>query len=349
MAHLYGKDYSRQELARRMGLMEQAAGIRLIELADGWGRGVRAALLRTGSGLSATVLIDRGLDIYDADYKGAALAWVSPTGPKHPAYFEEPGFGWLRSFYGGLVVTCGLSTAGAPSVDQGEPLGIHGRYSHTPAGNVHVGSEWRGDEYIVFIEGEMREARVFNENLLLKRRIEIKAGGDTIGIFDTVSNEGFQRRPHMMLYHCNLGFPVVDDGSRLLAPSKTVTPRDDVAKPGIKEYDRFSAPVPGYQEQVFYHDMRADKDGYVKVGVANPAFNGGKGLAVYARYRQRELPRFAEWKMVGEDVYTVGLEPANCLVEGRAKERERGELQFLAPGEQRSYHLEIGVEETATL
>jgi hypothetical protein len=349
MAHLYGKDYTRKDLARRMGLMEQVAGIRLVELADGWGRGVRAGLLRTGGGLSATILADRGLDIYDADYKGAALAWVSPTGPKHPAYFEEPGFGWLRSFYGGLVVTCGLSNAGAPSVDQGVPLGLHGRFSHTPASNVHVGSEWRGDEYVVFIEGDMREARVFNENLLLHRRIEITAGGNVIGIHDTVTNEGFQRVPHMQLYHINLGFPVVDNGSRLVALSKTVTPRDDVAKPGLKEYDRFPAPIPGYQEQVYYHDMQADKDGYVKAAIVNPGFNGGQGLAVYARYRQRELPYFIEWKMVGEDVYCVGLEPANCLVEGRAKERERGALQFMEPGEQRSYHVEIGVAEAAVL
>lgn len=346
MARLYGKEYTRQDLARRMGLMEQAAGIRQVELADGWGRGVRAALLRTGSGLSATILTDRGLDIYDADYKGAALAWVSPTGPKHPAYFEEPGFGWLRSFYGGLCVTCGLSNAGAPGVDQGMPLGLHGRYSHTPAANVHAGSEWQGDEYIVFIEGDMREARVFNENLLLHRRIEFKAGGNVISIFDTVSNEGFQTVPHMQLYHINLGFPVVDEGARLVADSQTVTPRDDVAKPGLKEHAQLSAPVPGYQEQVFYHEIKADRDGYARAAITNPGLCGGKGLTVYTRYRQRELPYFIEWKMVGEDVYCVGLEPANCLVEGRAKERARGALQFLAPGERRSYHVEIGVEES---
>jgi hypothetical protein len=37
------------------------------------------------------------------------------------------------------------------------------------------------------------------------------------------------------------------------------------------------------------------------------------------------------------------LEPANCLVEGRDKDRARGILQFLQPGEQREYLLEIGV------
>jgi len=344
MARLFGKDYSRQDLARRTGLMEQVAGVRLVEFADGWGRGVRAALLRTGSGLSATILVDRGLDIYDADYKGASLAWVSPTGPKHPAYFEPEGLAWLRSFGGGLVVTCGLSSAGAPGADQGEALGLHGRFSNSPASHVSYGGYWNQEgEYIVFIEGDVREARVFNENFLLHRRIEAVAGGNGISIFDTVTNEGFQRLPHMQLYHINIGFPVVDDGSRLVADSRTVTPRDDDAKAGIKEYDHFGAPIAGYREQVFYHDIQAGKDGYAQASIVNPGFDGGKGLGVYARYRQKELPRFIEWKMTGEDVYCVGLEPANCLVEGRAKERERGGLLFLDPGEQRSFHVEIGV------
>lgn len=343
MARLYGKDYTHQELARRTGLMEQVAGVRLFELADGWGRGGRAASLRTGSGFSATILVDRGLDIYDADFRGAALAWVSPIGPKHPAFFEEPGYGWLRGFYGGLCITCGVTNAGAPSVDQGEPLGLHGRFSNSPASNVNYGGYWQGDDYIVFIEGEIRQARVFNENLLVHRRIEAVAGASALTIEDTVSNEGFQSQPHMMLYHINLGFPVVDNGSRLITPARSVTPRDDIARPGIKEYDRFTDPIPGYSEQVFYHDMQADDSGHVTAAIVNPGFDDGKGLGVYVRYRQRELPRFIEWKMTGEDVYTVGLEPANCLVEGRAKERERGFLQFLAPGEKRTYHVEIGV------
>ena len=47
--------------------------------------------------------------------------------------------------------------------------------------------------------------------------------------------------------------------------------------------------------------------------------------------------------MNGTREYVVGMEPANCKVEGRNKDRERGILQFLKPGESREYHLEIGV------
>jgi len=39
----------------------------------------------------------------------------------------------------------------------------------------------------------------------------------------------------------------------------------------------------------------------------------------------------------------VGMEPGNCLVAGRAVEREEGRLKFLEPGQRAEFHLEIGV------
>jgi len=55
--------------------------------ASGWANGrmasnagCRVAEVRTGSGLTFSVLLDRGMDIGPAAYKGLPLAWVSPTG-----------------------------------------------------------------------------------------------------------------------------------------------------------------------------------------------------------------------------------------------------------------------------
>jgi hypothetical protein len=66
-------------------------------------------------------------------------------------------------------------------------------------------------------------------------------------------------------------------------------------------------------------------------------------MAVYVRYRRAELPRFIEWKMMGEGTYAVGMEPANGLVLGRDKEKGWGTLQYLKPQETREFHIEIGV------
>lgn len=80
MVQLYGKEWTRAELARHIGLESQLGGVRLGELADGNRRGLRTAEIDTGSGLAYTVLLDRGMDIGVARYKGASLVWESPTG-----------------------------------------------------------------------------------------------------------------------------------------------------------------------------------------------------------------------------------------------------------------------------
>lgn len=347
MTQLNGSKVTRQELLRRVGSVDQVGGVRVGEFIDGVGRGVRTAHMRTGGGLDATVLIERGMDIYDADFQGTALAWLSSTGPVHPGRYEEEGAGWLRGFGGGLMVTCGLTYMGAPNVDEGIPLGLHGRASYAPASHVNYGGNWKDDEYVMFLEGEMRETAVFGENVVLKRRIEAKLGENKISVFDTVTNEGFQRTPLMLLYHINTGYPLVDEGSCLIAPSRKVMPRDEEARRGLDKHDGFSAPVPGYQEQVFSHEMAADSDGYVTAGMVNRALNGGQGLALYVRYRRRELPWFNEWKMMGEGLYTVGIEPATTHTLGRAAARADGSLQFLMPGEERQYYLELGTLNSA--
>ncbi len=38
-------------------------------------------------------------------------------------------------------------------------------------------------------------------------------------ISDTVTNAGATACPHMLLYHCNVGFPVVDAGAELSYPA----------------------------------------------------------------------------------------------------------------------------------
>ncbi len=343
MAQLYGREWTRDELMRRAGLVTQLGSVREVELRDGVGRGVRCAEFETGSGLAFTVLLDRGMDIGACKFRGAALAWEASPGPAHPAYYEKDGLSWLRTFHGGLVCTCGLTTAGAPSIDDGESLGLHGRISHIPAANAWVDGGWREDAYEMWARGRMREAVVFGENLTLTRRVWTHLGSSTIHLRDTVANEGHQTTPHMMLYHCNFGFPLLDEGTELLAPSYAVRPRDAVAAQGFGVHSTYEAPIEGYAEQCFYHDAIASDDGYAMALLVNRAFQSGQGLGISLRYRKAELPCFTQWKMVCAGTYVTGLEPANCWVEGRDKDRANGVLQFLEPGETREYSLEISV------
>jgi len=343
MPELFGMSLTRHQLSQHVGDLRQVAGVRLAELADGPERGVRVADVTTGSGFAFTVLLDRGMDIGAATYNGRPLAWQAQPGTPAPAFYEPEGLGWLRTFHGGLVATCGLAYAGAPSVDQGQALGLHGRIGHIPARHVCADANWEGDDYVIRVQGKLREAVVFGEDLLLTRRITARLGEARLQIEDTVENTGHLPAPHMMLYHCNFGWPLIAEGTELIAPSVTVMPRDAVAQAGLANCARFEAPQPGYAEQVFFHEMRADAEGYVTAILANRSLDGGRGLGAYVRYRQAELPRLIEWKQMGAGTYVVGIEPANCLVLGRAEERARGTLVILEPGETRAYFVEIGV------
>jgi hypothetical protein len=118
-----------------------------------------------------------------------------------------------------------------------------------------------------------------------------------------------------------------------------VRPRDSDAAAGVGKERGCESPTAEYREQVFYHDLIADSQGFSTVALANEPL----GLGVYVRARRAELPYFTQWKMMGRGTYVVGLEPGSCLVEGRAKERASGRVFFLEPGEQREFLLECGI------
>lgn len=347
MIHLWGKTYTKIDLLRRVGDIRQLASAQPFELADGNERGSRGVLLRNAAGLEACVITERGMAITHVSFQGVPLALISPVGSVHPAYHQPRGLGWLRTFPGGFLTPCGLTQVGSPNEDMGEELGLHGRVAHIPARNVSYGGKWEGDEYIVWVKGNMHEVRVFGENLVLTRCIWMKLDEPCLWIEDCVENRGFEPVPHMFLQHFNLGFPLVDATARLVLPEHVTTPRDDDAQLGIAHYAEFQDPTPGYREQVYYHDLQPDADGMVTVKLINPAFSGygmpasKLGLEVGFRYRRDEFPLLVEWKMMGEGLYVVGIEPANCHVSGRAHERELGTLQVLAPQEVRTYTVEV--------
>jgi len=229
---------------------------------------------------------------------------------------------------------------GAPCVDEGKPLGLHGRASALVAEHTSSGEYWDGDDYSISISGVMREAAVFAENIQLSRNIRVKAGENKIQIKDTVVNCGFDRQPLMILYHFNFGHPIVGPQTRLITSQNAgVSPRDEIAAEGFDKCYEFQTPTHQYAEQVFYHDLIPDDEGVVFAELYNESLNIGAKVGV----KKNELPYMIQWKQMGEGDYTCGLEPATGKPEGRAAARERGELQYIEPGEQREFNIEVEV------
>lgn len=340
MANLFGRNWTRRELMERVGDISQLGGIRTSTLNDGNETGVRTVEVRTGTGFRFVVLPDRGMDISEADHAGRSLCWRSGTGDVAPAFFESVGRGWLRGFFGGLMVTCGLTYLGPGGMDEGELLGQHGRVSYLPARSVLADGEWQGDEYVMWVQGKVCETTSVTPKLTMARKISTRLGANSLTVEDTVENEGHTSSPFMMLYHFNFGFPLLQSESLLLSPTKSVVTmaREKVEQPDL--FCRFQDPTPGFQDSVLRHEVVPDAEGYVTAALIN------KGMApfgAYVRYRWKELPHLWEWKMLGQGVYTVALEPANCWIEPRAEARKRGELKFLEPGQIVCHRLEVGV------
>ena len=345
MPELFGRRYSRTELSRRVGRLDQVAGIRLVTLGDGGGRGVRVLEFRTGSGLAFDVLVDRAFDIGRCELRGIPLAWTSAVGVEGPWYYEPEGLGFFRGFGGGLLTTCGVEHALFMAEDTAaqyhyppkstETFGLHGRVSNRPARLAGYGERWDGDECVLWGEGETLQATVFGEQLVLRRRIEARVGESRLNIHDVVENVGHDLTPHMLLYHVNAGFPVVNDGSEVLVAAAAVSARGEYP---VEDYRTLRAPEAGFVEQVFEHEPAAEPEGTVPAAVVNRDL----GVGLYEVFRRDQLPHHFVWRMLGEGTYVVGLEPATNRTAGRLDARGRGELIELGPGERRTYDLELG-------
>ena len=149
-------------IRQRVGDMQQVAGIRKMQFCEGRAKGSTALEVNTGGGLNYTVLGDRGLDIAFASYKGAGFSYLSKTGIAAPDFYIEDGVkGFLRVFNAGLLTTCGYTYMGAPSEMGGNSYGLHGRATGLPAEGLKHSAAWQGDDYILTIEGNMRESIVF--------------------------------------------------------------------------------------------------------------------------------------------------------------------------------------------
>jgi hypothetical protein len=345
-----GAPLGRRDILERVGDLRQWGGTRLVTLEEGAERGVRVVEVSTSAGLDFGVVVDRALDIGWFRWQGKACAWLSPTGFAGPWYREPEGMGFLRSFGGGLIATCGLDHILFPQVDAHDTYnypgrsetsyGLHGRVSSTPGILGRHGTTWDGDAAALVVEGDVRQAGALAENLVLHRRISTPLDGLEVLIEDEVTNDGHYPTPHMYLYHMNLGAPLLAEGTAVVAPILETTWRTPTATtPG--EHLEVPAPRSGFLEQAFMHTMAQAEDGSVSLGLVNETGEAPWGLEV--RYDGNAFPVFLQWRYLDAGTYVIGFEPATNGIDGRDKDREAGRLIILEPGESRRYRTLVRV------
>jgi len=316
----------------------QLGGIETSTLDNGPGNGVRIAWVNTGGGLRYKVVIDRGLDIADAEFLGQSLTWHSLTGITVPSPAYNRRMQWLRGFYGGLLVSCGPLNTGGPFEQNGEEYGLHGTHSNSRATVEFVTNPdpARG-KYEMNITGIVRTARVFGPNLELRRTLSSTLGEPSIRVYDRFTNRGNEAVPLCWLLHINFGYPLLEPEASTYCYKGKVTPRPDSVEWFTRRKDYKSAPPPqdahrGTGEEFTYIEPDSDADGNVTAGVVNTR----RQLALQIGYNTHDYPRLGNWQHWGPGgSYTGALEPMTAGVEGRPTDEAHGWVQYLEPGETR--------------
>jgi hypothetical protein len=331
---LYGRPLD--QAVDRLGSLTQAVAVESSTRTDGPDAGARRIRLVNGP-LEVEVLPDRGLDLAQVRAEGVPLAWLSSTGfpPLSPG--DADGRGWLRGFGGGLLTTCGLLNVGpAQSGEEQHPM--HGRYSSLRATVTRA----EATRDVVVVEGIVREATVFGDDLELHRRIELPVGERVIRVDDRLVNRGRREAFPMVLYHVNLGWPLVDAGTRIVSPAVEIVPRDAAARAGLDSWDVFPELAAEYPEQVFRHvlDAVAEPGARTEVRVVS-----GSGIGVRVGFDPAVLPGLFQWRVAEPGQVVLGIEPATApTILGRADALARGLATPLAVGEERLLGISIAVD-----
>jgi galactose mutarotase-like enzyme len=319
-----------------------------VTLRDGLSEGVQKVGIQNGK-MFVEVLPTRGMGIWKAFAAGESIGWQSPVrGPVHPKFVDlgEPsGLGWLDGF-DELLCRCGLVSNGAPEFD--ERTGrlmypVHGRIANRPAHAVELTVD--EEKQTISLKGIVEETRFHFTKLRMTSTITTKFNSTSFTVHDEVTNLSASPAEIQMLYHINFGLPLLDAGSRVVLPAKTVVPRTARAASGLKTWDSYAAPEPAWEEMVYFLDLNADAAGWTRTLLKNA--HGTRGVSLVFNIQQ--LPWFSLWKntTAAADGYVTGLEPGTNFPNPRSYEGEQGRVVKLAPGGKQVFNVTLEIHTTA--
>lgn len=332
----------------------QIGGIQtaMLESPVGSGQLRRVALVNTGSPLRFTVALDRGGDIVDAAYGQHNITYLSMNGIKAPSHAYHHDMEWLRGWPGGLVTTCGPHFAGAPREEDGWEIGLHGHHSNTPAGvEMLINPDPHKGRHEMLLTMTVRDTRMFEPSIEVRRTIVCTLGVPEIRIYDEVTNRGNTRCAHHLIYHINLGYPLLDSGTRMIYKGKAqYIQRPDPGKlPTELQLNRMKrvsgtlAEHEGAGERCLLVQVPGDRNGQAHVGLINAKL----GLGFEITYPVEAMPRMTNWQHFGpRGSFVTALEPVSGSLLGKANDDHPAAEQYLRPGQTKRYQLALTVLNT---
>jgi len=311
------------------------------EMLSGKSAGVEVCVIDTGTA-QVVVLPSRGMAVWQIRTGDIDFGWRSPVdGPVNPSLVpihDPDGLGWLEGF-DELVVRCGLESNGAPEKDEAGFLRypLHGRIGNLPA--TSLGVEVNVASGQLAIVGDCVESKLFFKRLRLRSRVAVTAQSAAVHLIDEVTNELSSPATAQMLYHINIGAPILGEAAAVVAPIARLAPKNELSAGEIDQWNRMPGPQSGYAERVYFAQLSADDDG--KTAAMLRSADGATGLGV--SFDISTLPYFILWKNTAAeaDGYVVGLEPATNFPNARSQETAKDRVVRLQPGQSVKFHVTL--------
>jgi len=294
----------------KIGNVEQVCSAQRVQVTDGRGNGARQIYVANGK-LNFVLSESNALDMLRLWHEGANVGFVSKNG----LYTAPADF--LHNFPCGMLYTCGLDAIGGV-----EGHVLHGRIHSIPAEIRELVADERG----VRIVGEIRDTALFGENLVLTRTIETAAGSGEVRLTDRLRNLAFRDEKYCMLYHVNVGYPLVDAGAKIEGRFVKSLPRTEWAKHEMSKMLDIEPPKDNLEETCYFHQTA---DG--AMAIVNRRL--GKKFTV-----KSSLKKFVEWKSRASGDYVIGLEPCTSWLDGELK------YSVLKPGKSVTHTLVLKTE-----
>lgn len=269
--------------------IEQICSIKKLCFVDGRAKGQNILLVNNGI-LQFEVLIDKCMDIGQLYHKGTNISFISASGfSSFSGEFDDV-------YNGGMLYTCGLDTVG------GRKLPIHGKVHNIPATIISCICNQDNIEIL----GEVYQTSLFGDKLKLTRTIKTSVNSSVIEINDKVTNIGYVDSEYCLLYHTNLGYPMLDEGVEIIAPIIETFSRTRYAKERESTCLLIESPKAYNEECVYFHKLNS---GNIKV------LNKKLNKVFTMEYDNKKLPHFIEWKSMLSGAYALGIEPATTTLD----------------------------------
>ena len=313
-----------------IGHISQIGGVRRFKMLEGLSKGMEVIEVNNGSGMVFNVLVDKCLDIFNLSFKSYPVSFISAAGMVSPMYYDARVYGWLKTFGGGLFVTCGLTNVGEPCTYEGDGYGLHGNISCIAAENVNVDQHWVNNEYAIEISGNIRQVKSLVENIVIDRKISSAMFKNEIRVTDTITNQGQTKRPFMILYHMNFGYPLINPHCEVIVPIKSTEGFNEYCEKRKEQCLEIPEPDNTYLEETYIHKVY-DKKNRSGFCIINNKEYPGYGVSV--SYPTDVLHNLGQNNFFREKEYFIAFEPCNNEIKGAEYEKERGNLYFIEPGE----------------